>query len=84
MKQAKERGLLLSWENRSSLEPFFSRLTGVRWSKLDAERIQSLEGVLYNLVLVLPVGWSIPASVRDVARDTRRRSGLESQAFDPN
>lgn len=50
----------------------------MRWSKLDAERVQSLEGVLYDLFLVLSVGWSFPASARGVEKGAGEWLGLGS------
>lgn len=53
-----------------------SRLTCVRWSKLDAERVQSLEGILYDLLFILSVGWSFPESAGGVARVAGQRLEL--------
>ena len=83
MKRAGVRGLFLSWKSRLRSEALCSRLTGVCWSKLDAERVQSVEGVLYDVLLVFSVGWPFPASARGVARDVGKRLRLASWAFGP-
>lgn len=75
MKSAEARGPLLSRKGRLRVEAFYSRLTGVRWSKLHTERVQSLEGVFYNLFLVLSVRRSFPALEAGVTKGAGKRLG---------